>query len=106
VKPSTKRNHSEFFILPQNTKYCTSVDIEFGKFYVCALCGVVHVQKDQNRFSPLIFGKNMKLAKLLNRQLLWRKKGREMAKRLAVNEALTKIEHDFLAQKSKTHSSQ
>ena len=106
VKQSTKRTHSDFFNLPQNTKYCTSVDVEFGKFYVCALCGVVRVRKDQNRFFTIGRWKEHEASKTHQQAVtIEEERERVEAKRLAGNEALTKREQDFLAQKSKTQTS-
>jgi hypothetical protein len=82
------------------------VDVEFGKFYVRALRGVVHVRKDQNHFYTIGRWKEQKATKS-HQQAVTREEERERieAKRLAGNEALTKIEQDFLAQKSKTQTS-
>lgn len=49
VKKSTK-NHSEPLNLSQNFKYCSSVDVEFEKFYVCALELYIY-----RRIKPLVY---------------------------------------------------
>jgi hypothetical protein len=98
----TKEPHSEFLNLPKNNKYCSAVDVEFGKFYQCSLCGIVHVRKDQNRSFTIGRWKEHETSKT-HLQAIAREEERERneAKKEAGNIDLSKLERNFLAQKAK-----
>ena len=98
---STKKSTLRFSI-PVTNKYCSSVDIENGKYYVCRLCGNVQFRENKNRLftnGQWIEHENSKAYKKLV-------EGEEEfdrieAKKNAGNGELTKMEGTLLAQKTK-----
>ena len=98
AKKTTHDPHSEFLNLPQNSKYCSSADVEFGKFVHYA---ELFVNGRIKSVYTLGHWEEHKVSRT-HQQAVAQEDKSKWRNRLEGNEALTKIKQTFLAQKSKT----